>query len=150
MKINFGDFKMNVATEINNGVLSIIEDKNGNYWFGNNGRGLLMYDGKRLTNVTDEQELSNSAFIKTGKPINGTLARVWAINEDDNGNLLLGTGEGELWLYDGNRFVNYKSVGVNSSGIEVIYKDKKGEILIGTNGDGVYKLNGNKPEKLKR
>jgi ligand-binding sensor domain-containing protein len=124
-------------------VLALFEDRKGNLWFGNNGKGLFCYDGKTLTNITEEKGLSNPEFITTGKSGPGTLARVWSLNEDNNGNLWIGTGDAGAWSYDGKKLINYTTKdGLPNSGIETIYKDKKGDLWFGTNGDGVYTFNG--------
>ena len=124
-------------------VLALFEDRNGILWFGNNGKGLFRYDGKTLTNFTDEKGLSNPEFIKSGKEITRTLARVWSLNEDNAGNLWIGTGDSGIWRYDGTNLINYTAKdGLPNKGIETIYKDKKGELWFGTDGDGVYKFNG--------
>lgn len=122
-------------------VLAVFEDRKGNLWFGTNGNGLFCYDGKSLTNFTEEHGLSNPAFIKEGKSGPGTLARVWAINEDDRGNLWIGTGDAGAWQYDGNKLTNYSADNFDNSGIEIIYKDKTNELWFATNGTGLYKFN---------
>jgi ligand-binding sensor domain-containing protein len=124
-------------------VIALFEDRNGTIWFGNNGNGLFCFDGKTVRNLTEDRGLSNHEFIKSGKQGPGTLARVWAINEDDRGNLWIGTADAGVWQYDGRNLVNYTiKNGLPGSGIETIYKDKKGTLWFGTAGDGVYTLNG--------
>ncbi len=131
-------------------VLALFEDRKGNVWFGNNGAGLFCYDGKTLTNLTAEKGLSNPEFIKSNKSGPGTLARVWALNEDNYGNLWIGTGDAGVWRYDGSDLTNYTSKeGLPNSGIETIYKDKSGNLWFGTNGDGVYKFDGSFFTKFK-
>lgn len=122
-------------------VLAIFEDSRGNLWFGNNGKGLFRYDGKSLTNITEENGLTNPEFIKTGKSGPGTLARPWAINEDNNGNIWIGTADAGAWTYDGKKLTNYTAKdGLPDKAIETIYKDKNGELWFGS--DEVYKFNG--------
>jgi ligand-binding sensor domain-containing protein len=72
-------------------VARIIEDKNGNLWFG--GAGLSRYDGKSFTRFTTKDGLPNLG--------------VWSILEDTSGNLWVGTRENGLYLFDGKTFITY-------------------------------------------
>lgn len=124
-------------------VLGLFEDSKGNLWFGNNGAGLFRYDGKSLSNFTEEKGLGNSEFKVSGKSGPGTLARIYAINEDNFGNLWIGTVDAGVWKYDGKDLTNYTTKnGLGSNAINTIYKDKTGELWFGTDGDGIYKFNG--------
>lgn len=124
-------------------VLGLFEDSNGNLWFGNNGAGLFRYDGKTLTNFTEEKGLNNTDFRAFGKSGLGTLARVYSINEDNNGNIWVGTVDAGVWKYDGNNLTNYTTKeGLTSNAVNTIYKDKNGELLFGTDGNGICKFNG--------
>jgi ligand-binding sensor domain-containing protein len=124
-------------------VLALFEDKNGNIWFGNNGSGLFRYDGKVVTNITEEKGLSNKEFRASNKPGPGTLARIYSINEDNTGNLWIGTVDAGVWRYDGNNLTNYTTKdGLTSNAVNTIYKDKKEELWFGTDGNGVCKFNG--------
>jgi ligand-binding sensor domain-containing protein len=124
-------------------VRSIFEDKKGIIWIGNNGYGLFRYDGKTLVNFTKEQNLENPGFIKTFESKEGTLARVWTITDDKQGNLWIGTIDAGVWKYDGHTLTNYTTkdeLGINF--IWTIYKDKQGTLWFGTDGAGVYSFNG--------
>lgn len=124
-------------------VLGLFEDSKGSLWFGNNGAGLFRYDGKTLTNFTEEKGLNNADFIASGKPGLGTLARVYSINEDNNGNIWIGTVDAGVWKYDGNNLTNYTTKdGLTSNAVNTIYKDKNGELWFGTDGNGICKFNG--------
>ncbi|HMD14865.1 MAG TPA: two-component regulator propeller domain-containing protein [Bacteroidota bacterium] len=124
-------------------VRSIFKDKRGNMWFGNNGGGVYCYDGKSLTNFTDEKKLGNPDFLKTLKGKPGTLARVWTIAEDKNGNLWFGTIDAGAWRYDGKSLTNFTTKdGLTSNAINTIYKDKAGTLWFGTDGGGVCKYDG--------
>jgi len=124
-------------------VLGLFEDSKGNLWFGNNGAGLFQYDGKTLTNFTEEKGLNNADFRASGKPGLGTLARVYSINEDNNGNLWVGTVDAGVWKYDGNNLTNYTTQnGLTSNAVNTIFKDKNGELWFGTDGNGICKFNG--------
>lgn len=132
-------------------VRSIFQDKSGNLWFGNNGGGLFRYDGKTLANITEERGLGNPEFLKGRQPIDktGTLARVWAINEDPEGNLWIGTIDSGLWKYDGAHLTNYTTKdGLPGNAVWVIYKDQKGALWFVTNGDTVGRFDGQTFQKV--
>lgn len=124
-------------------VLGLFEDSKGNLWFGNNGSGLFRYDGNKLINFTTEKGLNNADFRASGKSGLGTLARVYAINEDNYGNIWIGTVDAGVWKYDGNSLTNYTTKdGLTSNAINTIYKDNNGELWFGTDANGICRLNG--------
>ncbi len=126
-------------------VRAIFEDSKGNMWFGNNGGGLFMYDGKNLSNITDQNGLSNPGF-SNGQNLNdnpGTMARVWSINEDNLGDIWVATIDAGIWRYNGKTWINYtRKDGLTTQVITLIFKDKKGELWFGSEGGGVMKFNG--------
>ncbi len=131
-------------------VLGIFEDSKGNLWFGNNGAGLFRYDGKILTNFTEENGLGIKDFIASGKSNPGTLARIYTINEDNYGNIWIGTVDSGVWRYDGKNLINYTTTdGLASNAVNTIYKDRNGDLWFGTDGDGICKFNGLTFEKLR-
>ena len=128
-------------------VFSMLEDSKGNLWFGNNGSGLFRYDGTALINFTEEKGLSNPEFRLSGKDGPNTLARVYSINEDRNGDLWIGTVDAGVWRYDGTNLTQYTTRdGLTSNAINTIYKDHLGDLWFGTDADGVCRFNGKKFE----
>lgn len=126
-------------------IRAIFEDSKGNMWFGNNGYGLYKYDGSILRYISEEFGLYNREIRKTHKVTDmpGTIARVFAINEDNIGNIWIGTADAGVWKFDGKKFLNFTTAnGLPSNTIHTIYKNNKGELLFGVQGDGVYKFNG--------
>ncbi len=112
-------------------------------WFGNNGAGLFKYDGKTMINFTAEHGLSNADFRASGKPGLGSLARVYCMNEDNSGNIWIGTVDAGVWKYDGNNLTNYTTKhGLTSNAVNTIFKDNNGELWFGTDADGLCKFNG--------
>ncbi len=125
-------------------VLALFEDTKGNIWFGNNGAGLFKLYDNTLINFTEEHKLSNPEFKISGKDAPGTLARIYAINEDKEGNLWIGTVDAGVWRYDGNNLTNFTiQNGLSSNAINTIYKDKNAELWFGTDSNGICKFNGN-------
>lgn len=126
--------------ELGLAVRSIFEDKNGNIWIGNNGNGLFRYDGKSLINFTKEHKLENPEFQTSLKAKEGTLARVWTIADDKNGDLWIGTIDAGLWRYDGKVLTNYTiKDGLTSNSISTVFCDNTGNLWIGAdNGVTIY------------
>jgi ligand-binding sensor domain-containing protein len=124
-------------------VRTLYQDKAGTIWAGNNGAGLFRFTGNGFKNFTEEKGVANPGFLNNLQAKEGTLARPWTINEDDEGNLWIGTIDAGVWKYDGTRLTNYTtSDGLSGNSISVIYKDRKGELWFMTDGDEVCKFNG--------
>jgi ligand-binding sensor domain-containing protein len=70
----------------NNVIVSILEDKNKNLWFGSMGGGVCKYDGKTFTHFTEKEGLGSN-FVN-------------CIIEDKSGNLWIGTADGGVSKYD--------------------------------------------------
>ena len=124
-------------------IRSIMEDSKGNLWIGNNGIGVLKYDGKETINFTAQQKLRKEDSKSN------SLDRIFSIGEDASGNIWFGTVEYGVWRYDGNSMKNFtKEDGLESKHIWTIYKYKQGELWVaGANPSGVYRFNGNSFER---
>jgi ligand-binding sensor domain-containing protein len=112
-------------------VRTMYQDKNGNYWFGTNGNGIIRYDGQALEKMT----------IADVSP----HFRVLEIVEDKAGNLWFGTSEG-LIQYDGKKFTTFsKNEGLQGEDEEIwgLTIDKSGLIWVGSIG-GVSHFDGKK------
>lgn len=129
--------------ELGVAVRSIYEDRSSNIWIGNNGYGLFVYDGKTVTNFTRQHKRENPAFLKGLKGKAGTLARVWSITEDKQGNIWIGTIDAGLWKYDGKVLVNYTTEdGLTGNAVWTVHCANDGVLWIGTDGSGITKYDG--------
>ncbi|WP_231424221.1 MULTISPECIES: two-component regulator propeller domain-containing protein [Pedobacter] len=124
-------------------VRSIFQDKKGNLWIGNNGIGVLKYDGKKIVNFTEQQKL------KKEHTKGNSLEKVFSICEDSLGNIWFGTVGSGVWKYDGHSMKNFtKENGLESNHIWTIYTSGLGELWFGgANPSGVYKFNGHSFER---
>jgi ligand-binding sensor domain-containing protein len=99
---------------------SVLEDREGNYWFGSIGSGVYYYDGKYFRNFTTKEGLAGN--------------EVTAIYEDKTGKIWFGTNGG-VSCYDGKSFRNFTTKeGLSSNNVNAILQDKTGKFWFGTTG----------------
>lgn len=125
-------------------VRGILEDSKGNLWIGNNGIGVLCYDGDTTIKLSDKKELNTTSA-------EGFPYHVFTLAEDKHGNIWIGDRDTGAWCYDGNSktLKNYTiEHGLTSMFVRVIYKDRKGELWFGLNGGSVCKFNGKSFDKI--
>lgn len=121
---------------------SVLEDRNGNFWFASIGSGVYYYNGKSFRNFTTKDGLAND--------------RVPHIYKDKKGNIWFGT-EGGASRYDGKSFQNftmaqalpYKDITtltdtksllnakeeLNNNDVNSIIEDKTGKFWFATRGN---------------
>lgn len=130
-------------------IRSVMEDSKGNIWIGNNGLGVLKYDGEKVTNFTKQRKLTAAPIKKNALAVS-SLTKVFSIGEDSKGNIWFGTVGSGVWRYNGKDLVNYtRKDGIVSNHIWVIHRSKKDEMWFGgANPSGVYKFNGNTFERI--
>ncbi|NOT35897.1 MAG: hypothetical protein HOP11_00805 [Saprospiraceae bacterium] len=133
-----------------NGVRSIVEDKNGDFWF-NTEYKYSIYNNTYIRNDTSKQ-----AFYYRIKSIGcldgskeGNLNEYLSIIKDDKNNLWIALYLKGIWMYDGEKIKHYP-IQINSKDIPIycLYKDNKGDIWLGTHENGIFRFNGQTFEKL--
>lgn len=129
-----------------NGVRSIIEDKEGDFWFNTEFR-YHVYDSVSANNnkFYQRQESLGSLDGRKDSRINEYLSIV----KDNHENLWMATYRHGVWKYDGTKVTHYP-VQLNAKDINVfsLFKDNKGELWLGTHQNGAFKFNGTSFEKF--
>jgi len=101
-------------------VFSIIEDRQGQIWFGTIGAGLYLYNGKTFINITTDDGLINNS--------------VQSLYEDKSGKIWIGT-QGGISVWDGAQFQHYTTEdGLADNDINTTVEDNKGIMWIGARG----------------
>lgn len=124
-------------------ITEIVEDKEGNIWFGRDGYGACKYDGTSFTHFTKKDGISSN--------------NVQAIQADKQGNIWIGTrvterdapdanertGAGGLSRYDGQTFTKYPAFeGLSGNDVYSIHEDKAGNIWVSSTNHGLFKYDG--------
>lgn len=130
-----------------NGVRSITEDKNGDFWF-NTEKRYSVYDSTTLKSnkFYTRHESIGSLDGKNTRGLNEYLSTV----RDNENNLWFVTYRDGVWKYDGTKITHY-TVQDKSKDITLfsIYKDNNGGLWLGTHENGAYKFNGKTFERFK-
>lgn len=138
-----------------NGVRSIIEDRDGKFWFGNN---LYRYDvyGNTSPDKNEGERGSAAKGYNREKGIGNLDVKgadgfdeYMSAASDANGVLWIVTWGGGVWRYDGKDITHYP---VTDDGNPItlfsIYKDRRGDLWLGTHEHGVHRFNGRTFEKV--
>ena len=152
------------------GVYSILQDQQGNSWFGTQAEGVCKYDGVSFT-WFKEKGLAGPAILALYEDSkghiwfgnNGTglfcydgtqllqfsnepkLKRIYSITEDNSGTIWIGTVDAGVWTYNGKQFQQYTiQDGLPSNAVNTIYKDSAGQLWFGTDKNGLYRFDGAK------
>lgn len=132
------------------GIRSIIEDKEGKFWFCNTSYRYnilptsLIEQDKILLDYKREKGIDN---IKS--PGGKEMIYFMSAIEDDQGDLWMVTYEQGVWRYDGKTVTRYTvKDGAKNLTHFSMYKDKQGDLWLSTNEAGAYKFNGITFEKF--
>lgn len=130
-------------------IRDIFEDRDGTLWVGNNGGGLFRFDGKNFINFSKAHHLDNPDFATTLTSKPGSMARIWKIAQDRQGNLWIATIDNGIWRYDGQNLTNYTTKdGLGTNAIWTLYVDKDDRLWVGTAETGVYFFDGKRFEQF--
>lgn len=129
-----------------NGVRSITEDENGDFWF-NTEKRYSIYDSITLKS-NKFYTRHESIGCLDGKNTSGLNEYLSTVKDNDN-NLWFVTYREGVWKYDGAKITHYR-VQAKSKDITLfsIYKDNNGDLWLGTHENGAYKFNGKTFEKF--
>jgi ligand-binding sensor domain-containing protein len=129
-------------------VRSIIEDKDGKFWFSST---FNRWDVYRNDSVGQGMNFRKEPGIGQPKDQNADpFAYCMSSVKTDNGDLWMATYGAGVWRYDGKSMIHYPvKKGDAIITLFSIYKDKQGDLWLGTHSAGAYKFNGKSFEKFR-
>ncbi len=125
---NFSSFTKLQGLKANN-IFCIMQDNNGNLWFGTGGGGACRYDGKYFTHFTKKEGMSNHM--------------IRSIIQDKSGNLWFGMWGDGVYRYDGKNFTHFtEKEGLSYETVFSMLQDTDGNIWIGMMNGSISKYDG--------
>lgn len=114
-------------------ILSLIQDRKGDFWIGTDASGAYRYDGQQFIPY-----LKFEGKIQSDNVYNNCITN---IIEDKNGHIWIGSfTHGGLHQYDGLKMKHHPLKDDYGDGmISTSYKDKNGDLWFGTRNGGIYK-----------
>jgi Two component regulator propeller len=147
----YEDHLSNIGNDRSFGIRSIIEDKNGDFWFCNTryryniGPGSTM---KGSTDWIDYRRKTGVGISKVGR--NDEYPYFMSVAEDDHGDLWMASFSDGVFRYDGAQLVHYPvKDGDRDITLYSIYKDNQGDLWLGTHQGGAFKFSGQAFGKFK-
>lgn len=138
-----------------NGVRSIIEDKDGYFWFSNS---LFRYKFDQNSARGNNKDAYGNIPIayKREKSVGsldgvegGDADKYMCAVKDDKGDLWIAMYGAGVWRYDGKKVTHYPVMnGDVVITVFSIYRDRQGGLWVGTHEHGAYKFNGKTFEKF--
>ncbi|MCZ4408195.1 hypothetical protein O3Q51_05215 [Cryomorphaceae bacterium 1068] len=115
------------------GVRSMLEDRNGNFWFNND---ILHRYRMEDNNYIALAGIDTTQYTKM--PFS-----FMSIAQAGNGDLWMTTYTEGVWLYDGENLIHYP-IQKDGDDLELysIFADSNGEVWLGTHKEGVYRFDG--------
>ncbi len=131
------------------GIRSIVEDKNGKYWFSNTQYRYSIAPGEAATSGPGRLGYTREPGIEGHKAADGDLWYFSSVVED-KGNLWMASyGDGVL-KYDGKGVIRYAVTdGGKATTVFSISKDNQGVLWLGTHAAGAYRFNGKEFEQFR-
>lgn len=107
-------------------VSSVYEDLEGNIWIGTKGGGISKFTDAEITTFTTKEGLSHN--------------NVYSVYADYEDNLWICTNKGLDRYNDGQFYSSYKKLGLSYDIIISLTRRRNGEIWLGTDGAGIFRL----------
>lgn len=128
------------------GTRSIVEDKDGRFWFCNT---LRRYEVD-LSNPAEPKFKTLDGIRDVNDPNRDPVGGIMSSTLDSTGALWMATYGSGVWRYDGEKLTHYPvKDGDKAITLFSIHKDNQGVLWLGTHAAGAYRFNGKTFEKFR-
>lgn len=125
-------------------VRIVMEDRDGQMWFGNSGEGFYRYESGKLINYRSLKGIGNAPGAAPNRRISYMAAA-----QDSAGDLWIATYEAGIWRYDGEEAQHYE---VTLDGRQITFYtltiDRNGTLWLGSHEAGVLRWDGEGFERV--
>ena len=144
LPIPYPKVKTKINQDTKDWITAIIEDKEGNIWFGRDGFGASKFNGNSFAHFTTKEGLNSNNVQSIAEDKEGNIWIGTRVAEKDNADTDKRIGDGGLNKFDGNNFVHFPEInGLSKSDVFTIHKDKSNDLWISSTSNGVYKYTDN-------
>lgn len=141
-----GTVEVNLGVNDSFGVRSIIEDRDGKFWFTTTRNRFAVDPSDAAQRGVVALSYRKEPGLAEDDPVGAFVAAV----KDRNGDLWLATLGGGVYRYDGTRLSHYPVLHDGQPiWVASLYQDLQGALWLSTQEHGVYKLNGKVFERFK-
>jgi signal transduction histidine kinase/ligand-binding sensor domain-containing protein/DNA-binding response OmpR family regulator len=135
----FSTFKSGVSNAEKQ-VFALSPDQKGNIWIGTDGAGIVRYSssGEKLPDIDPNFDACNLRKVKVHYIFEDKQQNMW-VALYQKGILFIPSSGNTFWNYRFNPFDPQRSIG--TSCVISVIEDSFGDVWIGTDGDGLYRVN---------
>lgn len=125
----------------NNNVPTVVQDRDGNLWFGGSSEESTgLRSASRIVGSGSVTRYDGQVFATFSTADGLSPEIIFSCFADTVGNVWVGQKGNELWRYDGEAWMTFKT---GTLGVRSMLQDRDGSLWLGTEGDGIKALKGN-------
>jgi len=148
--IPYPEVETSINEDTKNWITEIKEDSEGNLWFARDGYGIAKFDGTSFTHYLKRDGLISNHVTEIEIDNDNTLWFGMRNGEQDNSDPEKRSGKGGVSQLTGKTITSISEVkALNVDDVYEIFKDRLGNIWIGTTKNGVFKYDGQAFESYK-
>lgn len=144
LKIPYPEIDAVINLDTKDWVTSIMEDSEGNMWFGRDGYGACKYDGQTFVHFTRKEGLNSNNVQSIKEDRNQHVWIGTRVAEKDNAESRARYGQGGLNKFDGEKMIQFPEIeGLSENDVYTLYIDRQNTLWISSVSKGAYRFENN-------